>query len=317
VILRQAACLTLLAIPAAGALAAEPIDLTVAEGTPTDTPAAASPPASSGGVQTAITDYFDAWSQRVAYARSTQPGWSSPLVTTSALLEQRARYDVQFQSIGNGSSTVNLGGGKGLDLIVGDTEEVQIGDIPYVIHETPTGKGEYSGFADWPAFRFKQRLASSPEDAGDYVVSAWLQVQVPTGIRQATNDAVTLLPTLGFGKGWGPVVIQGTVGAVIPTAYEGKLGTQIVSNMALQYHVLDILWPQVEVNWTWYANGQRGGLNQVFLTPGVVIGRLALTNRLKFTFGVGYQTALAPEFRRSPLTPAYNHAWLTTARLSF
>ncbi len=294
--------------------AAEPLDLTVAPST------AASPGSSgdsSGGIETAIGSYFDAWSERVAYARSTQPGWSSPLVTTTALLEQRVRFDASFQTVGNGSSNVNLGGGRGLDLIVGDTQEIQIADDPYIFHETPSGKGEYTGFADWPAFRFKQRLASSPESEGDYVVSAWLQVQVPVGIAQLTNHVVTLLPTLGFGKGWGPIVVQGTVGAVIPTADQSKLGTQLVTNMALQYHLLEVLWPQIEVNWTYYADGQRGGLNQVFLTPGIVVGRLALTDRLKFTFGVGYQTALAPDYRQSPLTPAYNHAWLTTARMSF
>ena len=259
----------------------------------------------------------DSWSRRVAQARATQPEWSSPLVTTTALLEQRARFDTAWQTVGNGTSTVNLGGGRGMDLILGESQEVQIAEDPFLTHDTPGGKGQYAGFADWPVLRFKQRLASSPAGAGDYVVSTWLQAQVPSGIPQLGNHAYTLLPTLGAGKGWGPVVVQATLGGVLPTAYQGRLGNQIVGNLALQYHAAGILWPQIEVNWTSYQGGPRSGLNQVFLTPGLVVGKLALTQTLKFTCGVGYQTALSPHFRASPLTPAYDHAWLTTARISF
>jgi hypothetical protein len=35
------------------------------------------------------------------------------------------------------------------------------------------------------------------------------------------------------------------------------------SNVALQYHIMK-LWPELEVNWTYWANGQRRGPNQVF-----------------------------------------------------
>ena len=37
--------------------------------------------------------------------------------------------------------------------------------------------------------------------------------------------------------------------------------------------IAPVFWPEMEVNWTYYANGQRGGLNQIYLTPGVVVGR--------------------------------------------
>lgn len=271
----------------------------------------------AGADDGSIAAYFAHWSDHVRAARASQPEWSSPLVTTTALLEQRFRFDVSFQHSGNGTDTTVLDGGKGLDLIVSDTEEVQIAAAPYYIRTSQSGKGQLTGFGDWPFVRFKQRLASSPESEGDYVLSAWLQVQAPVGIGRLTNHAYTLLPTLGYGKGWGPFVIQGTVGAVIPTAYEGKTGTQIVNNVALQYHVLRFLWPQIEVNWTYYPDGQRGGKNQVFLTPGLVLGRFPVTRQLGATIGVGYQSAITPNYRASPLTPAYNHAWLVSSRLSF
>jgi hypothetical protein len=53
------------------------------------------------------------------------------------------------------------------------------------------------------------------------------------------------------------------------------------------------------------------------LTPGVVIGRFALNDDLRFTFGFGYQFAVSPKYQPSPLTPAYNHAWLFTSRINF
>ena len=264
-----------------------------------------------------IAAYFAHWFNRIRAARASQPEWSSPVVTTTALLEERFRFDAAFQHSGNGADTTALDGGRGLDLIVSGTEEVQVASAPYATRTSKSGKGQFTGFGDWPFLRFKQRLASSPESEGNYVLSAWLQVQAPVGVTALTNRAWTLLPTLGYGKGWGPFDIQGTVGAVIPTAYEGKTGTQVVNTVAFQYHVLGTLWPQLEVNWTYYPDGQRGGKSQVFLTPGLVVGRLSLSERLKFTIGIGYQSAVTPSYRASPLTPAYNHAWIATSRLSF
>jgi hypothetical protein len=80
---------------------------------------------------------------------------------------------------------------------------------------------------------------------------------------------------------------------------------------------MKVLWPQLEVNWTYFADGQRGGLNQVFLTPGLVIGRFQLASGILFTTGFGYQIAVSPNYRPNPLTPAYNHALLFTTRFNF
>ena len=274
---------------------------------------AAQPAAQVGGLE----EYFDNYWQMVATAKSEQPDWSSPVITTTALLEERARFDTQFQHAGNNTDTINLDGGKGVNFIVAPTEELQVQLPPYVVRTAPKASSEVYGWNDWTPLRFKQRLLSSPEDAGNYVVSAWLNVGVPVGVSKLTNHAVTLQPTLGFGKGWGPFDIQGTVGWIIPVTYEGKLGEQFQGNLAFQYHVLHYFWPQLEVNYTEYPNGQRAGLNQVFLTPGLVVGRFPLTKDLKLTVGVGYQVAVAPSYRAKPLTPSYDRAWVLTTRVSF
>ena len=71
------------------------------------------------------------------------------------------------------------------------------------------------------------------------------------------------------------------------------------------------------MNWTYWADGQRGGLNQVFLTPGLVIGRFKLSEDIAFTTGVGYQVAVSPHYQATPLTPAYNNGWVFTTRFNF
>lgn len=268
-------------------------------------------------VSSSASDFWSAWAAVGEQARATQPAWSSPLVTTSGMLEQRVRFDVSEQHAGNGANTTAFDGGRGLDLIVSGTNEIQIAAPPYDIRSTPTGKGDLSGFGDWAFVRVKQRLASSPESGGNYFVTAWLQAQAPIGIPGLTNSAWILLPTLAFGKGWGNFDIQATVGGVLPTTNVAKLGDQIQTNVAFQYHLLKVLWPELEVNWTYFASGQRGGLNQVFLIPGLVIGRFKLAEGVTFTWGVGYQFAVSPEYRPSPLMPAYNHAWVLTTRFNF
>jgi hypothetical protein len=83
------------------------------------------------------------------------------LVTTTGLLEQRLRFDVSGQNAGNGTNTTMVDGGKGLDLIVSDSNEIQIAAPPYDVRTTPTGHGAFNGFGDWAFLRGEQRLASS------------------------------------------------------------------------------------------------------------------------------------------------------------
>jgi hypothetical protein len=312
--------LALLRIFAVAAILLMPTTLRAADPDPSQ----AAPDPSQAGVSSApaatkgpIETFFDDWDQMVRTARATQPTWSSPVVTTTALLEQRLRFDFESQRAGNGAETQVIDNGKGLDLIVGPDSEVQLAAPAYEIRSTANGKNQFSGFNDWAFLRFKQRLASSPEDAGDYIVSAWVQLQAASGIAQLTNHVFTVLPTLGFGKGFGPFVVQGTVGGVVPTSDENTIGAQFAGNVAFQYHVWERLWPEIEVNWTHFIDGPRDGKDQVFLTPGLVVGRFALSERLRCTFGVGYQFAVEPHFQSSPLLPSYNHAWIVTTRFNF
>jgi hypothetical protein len=263
-----------------------------------------------------LSDILGSYSDSHAQVRAAQPSWSSPLVTTTGLLEQRVRFDIEQQHAGNGADTTELDDSRALDLIVGDSNEIQLAFAPYEIRHTP-GVRAQSGFADGSVFRFEQRLASSPAGGDNYVVTAWLQVQAPAGIQAYTNGAWALQPTLAVGKGWGDFDIQATVGGVLPTSNVSTLGNQAQTNVAFQYHVGQLFWPELEVNWTYYGGGPRNGLNQIYLTPGVEVGRFDISESLKATFGVGYQTAVSPDYRPKPLTPAYDHAWIFSSRVNF
>ncbi|HEY4041165.1 MAG TPA: hypothetical protein VGM32_04885 [Rhodopila sp.] len=316
------ACSVVLLLARAPAWAADGLDLTLPQSSlPVQPVADIAPPADTGGGDGILA----AWHAWVAQARATQPYWATPVATTTGLLEQRIRFDVDLQHSGNGTSTTDIDGGKGLDLIVNPTTEVQFAAPPYFIRSGVAGTGKsdkgaipsLAGFNDWAFLRIKERLASSPNDEGNYLLSAFLQVQAPSGIARLTSDSWEWLPTIAFGKGWGAFDIQGTVGGVIPASHADIIGYQVATNVAFQYHIMPVFWPELEVNWTYYANGQRGGLNQVYLTPGLVVGRIRLPNDLGLTFGVGYQSAIAPSYIAKPQTPAFNHAWIFTTRLNF
>lgn len=105
----------------------------------------------------------------------------------------------------------------------------------------------------------------------------------------------------------------------IPTSHEDEIGVALVTNATLQYHFAKVFWPEVELNTTHWFGGDRDGKTQVFVTPGLVIGRFPLfDNRLRVIVGAGYQYALAPRPTTVPVsTPAYNHAWIFTARVAF
>ena len=137
-------------------------------------------------------------------------------------------------------------------------------------------------------------------------------MSVPTGSQDFTADHYIVTPSVAFGKGWGNFDFQGTCGVALPDnggAPDG-MGTPVLLNLALQYRVSKILWPEVEVNYTHWPNGKHDGLDQAFITPGLIIGRLPIAGRLGLTFGAGFQIAVTDH-------PLYRHNLILTARLPF
>ena len=164
--------------------------------------------AGAGGGQAASAsgDYFAGWFDRVRRAQESQPHWITPVATVTPRLEEEIRYDIGWQQAGNGSHLTNYGLGKGLELIPTTSTELIFNIPPY---EDRTIKKPAEGFGDDPIFVVKQRLLSANEQSGNYIVTGFLGVQAPTGIKAFTNHAWLVTPTLAAGKGWGDFDVQG------------------------------------------------------------------------------------------------------------
>jgi hypothetical protein len=227
------------------------------------------------------------------------------MFTVTPRLVQQFRYDIGWQSH-NGFTNTNFGGAKGLEVVPIERIELSVSALPYITHTKP---GVNDGMGDM-AFLFKCRIAAGNPENGNYVVTAMLAATAPTGQYKNGSTDASFTPTLALGKGWGKFDLQGTAGVIVPTGNRDVLGTPVTLNATAQYHLLKYFWPEVEVNSTLWANGNNDGKKQVFLSPGLVIGKVHLWRRLGFAFGGGVQIA-ATQFH------TYQHNWVTSVRFPF
>jgi hypothetical protein len=187
--------------------------------------------------------------------------------------------------------------------------ELIVGVPPY---QTRYGAENAKGFNDWsPAFLVKYRFLSANEQNGNYILTGFLSLGVPSGLNAFSMKTFGLTPTIAGGKGWGDFDVQCTVGQTFPFSNSRSVGDPLAINVAFQYHVLKFFWPEFEVNYTHWPNGENVTKNQVFLTPGIILGRIPLFWRVKAVIGVGYQ------FAASNVHPSYQSNWILTARLPF
>jgi hypothetical protein len=241
----------------------------------------------SSALAAAQDGYFSDWFKRVDKTKDEQPHWVTPLATTTPRLEEEYRYDQTWQENAKGITTNNYDGGKGLELIPFEKVEV-IFNIPlYIDHNSPSVK---NGWGD-AAFLIKYRLLSANEKQGSYILTAFLGWSVPTG--QYSNGALhaVITPTIAYGKGFGNFDTQGTFGVALPVADTNLIGRSYLWNNTFQYRIMHKLWPEVELNSTFFQDGKNDGMKQNFVTPGLVMGRFHFLGRVGFTIGGGYQIA--------------------------
>jgi hypothetical protein len=62
----------------------------------------------SDSVALMIDRRIASWHALAEQVRANQPAWSSPLITTTGMLEQRFRFDASQQHAGNGANTTVL-----------------------------------------------------------------------------------------------------------------------------------------------------------------------------------------------------------------
>src|SRR5437016_6552585 len=77
------------------------------------------------------------WFRRSGRAKADQPHWITPLATVTPRLEQEFRADFFIQPMQTGDDLLNLGGGKGLELIPTERVELLFNVPPYLEHNSP------------------------------------------------------------------------------------------------------------------------------------------------------------------------------------
>src|SRR6266852_8343344 len=250
-------------------------------------------------------DWVHAWARKVDEARASQPHFVSPIVTTHVMLVQQYRYDMSWQQDPSGGTvTSNYGASRGLEIIPATRFEVGIFPPGYFVHQSKTA----DGFGDL-SWQVKFRAFSATEGKGDYFVGFFLGGSFATGTPPNDQGHSVLSPTFAAAKGFGPVDIQSTIGANLPTTGANILGRAIVFNSAVDYRIKGKIWPMIEQNSTFWSGGTLEGKKEVFLTPGVVLGSFPLAERLHLSFGGGVQIA-ATRFHQ------YNHRWMLAVRFA-
>lgn len=259
----------------------------------------AGPSTSSGG------GFFSGWFNMVTETQSKQPHWITPVVTVTPRLEQEYRFDIFWQPNAEGVVTENYGGSKGLEVIPWKTVEVIFIQPPYLVHNAPKVQDGWGDFQILTKFR----IIARNEENGNYILTAFFQVSFPTGQFKngSTNHIIT--PTLAYGKGYARFSLQGTFGVTLPAGNTNIIGRTYPWNNAFQYHIWK-LWPEIEVNYTYFQQGANDDKTQVFLTPGIVFGRFPIHKRVAFVFGGGFQIATT-HFHTN------NHNGILTLRLPF
>ncbi len=274
-------------------------------------PCAAQSSSTSSGTDfgSAIGNFFTNWFQRVTQIQSEQPHWVTPVVTVTPRLEQEFRYDQFWQANPHGAATDNFGGGKGIELIPYQNIEVILGIPAWVAHNGHIPHEDSDGWAD-ETFLVKYRILSANEENGNYILTAFMGFSAPTGDDGNSQRHGVFTPTIAGGKGFGDFDVQTTAGISLPDGGLQRLGMPLAWNTAFQYRFFKYFWPEFEVNYTWWPNGEREGQTQVFLTPGIVVGRIPIHERVGVTVGFGYQVAVTDH-------PTYNHSAILSGRIPF
>jgi len=239
-------------------------------------------------------------------AQASQPEWLSPLATTSGRIKDEFRYDIWHQSLPAGGTLSTFGGQKGLEMIVAPFAQVLLGVPAYLAHSTGATP---DGFGDLPLM-LKLRVASANESDGNYLVTFLLSASAPTVARPNGAGQAVLTPTMALGKGWGRFDVQSTLGGNLPTGDTQRLGRQLLWNTTLQYQCGWKLWPEMEMNNTFYLHGKNAGHTQTFLTPGLGFGRVHVAGPVRFSMAGGMQIAVT-RFH------TYDHRGIMSIRFPF
>src|SRR5262245_175522 len=184
--------------------------------------------------------FWKSWFERSDKTKQEQPHWITPLATTTPRLDQEFHYDVSWQQAMPGTNyTVNIGYGKGLELIPFKKIHINAAVPSYIVHNDPAVR---DGFADFRML-VKYRLLSANETGGNYIITAFLDVSAPTGQYDNGQTSTILTPVIGYGKGFGRFSVQGTFGVALPASNESTVARPSACTNACQQRILSCLSP--------------------------------------------------------------------------
>ena len=146
------------------------------------------------------------------------------------------------------------------------------------------------------------------EENGNYVLTAFMSFSAPTGDDGNSNRHGVFILLLRAARALAHFDTRPV--SRWPDGGLPRLGTPLAWNTALQYRILSYFWPEFELNYSWWPNGEREGEIQVFLTAGILVGRIPIHERVDVTVGFGYQVAVTKN-------PMYNRAAILSGRIPF
>jgi hypothetical protein len=254
--------------------------------------------------------FFHAWENRVRETTAKQPAWVVPVVGSSSTIVQLARADFLRQYTSTHTLTWIYDNGKGVNLIPFARTEFDIDLPPYLQHNTLKvidGAGDFSMIAKYRPFAANERH-------GSYSTLVQVAFSVPTGSYKNGTAAATITPTVVLGKGFGKFDVQSALGAVLPKNLVPAIGRTIQWNTTAQYRLGKYLWPEAEVNASYFRGGANDGKSQVFVTPGLMLSKIKLRrdpkDRLALILGAGMQIATSSYH-------VYDHGLVLTGRIAF
>jgi hypothetical protein len=214
--------------------------------------------------------FFQNWEDRVRATSAKQPAWPVPVIGGSSTIVQLARTDFVRQYTSTHTLTWNYDNSKGVNFIPFARTEFDLNLAPYIQHNTPKvqdGVGDFS-------FVAKYRPFAGGGEKGNYSTLVQLAFSVPTGSYKNGTAVSTITPTVVAGKGFGKFDVQSALGAILPTSSVPAIGRTIQWNTTAQYKVGKYLWPEMEVNASYFSGGANDGISQVFMTPGLMVSKI-------------------------------------------
>ncbi|HEX8926849.1 MAG TPA: hypothetical protein VF786_13710, partial [Terriglobales bacterium] len=146
----------------------------------------------------------NAWEKRVRVTSSQQPGWAVPVFTPSSGLVQLIRFDAIRQYTPTHTTTWNIDGGKGFNIIPWYKTELDLNLPPFLLHNV---RGNVDGPGDF-SMLLKYRLLGANETKGNYNVSAAIAGSAPTGTHKNGSADGAISPTMFVGKGFRSFDVQ-------------------------------------------------------------------------------------------------------------